>query len=94
MKVCHKESWLERKKWQENRKRQKQRGEQRVESTDDQKTIEGKKFNKSSDKRALAESKKLQTKRKSGKSKRRENCKVEDASNEQFEEDRKQTLCK
>lgn len=76
------------------RKRQKQRGEQRVESTDDQKTIEGKKFNKSSDKRASAESEILQAKWKGGKSERRENSKVEDASNERFEEDRKQALCK
>lgn len=55
------------------RKRQKQRGEQKVESTDDQKTIEGKKFNKNSDRRTSAKSEILQTKRKGGKSKRREN---------------------
>lgn len=76
------------------RKRQKQRGEQRVESTGDQKTIEGKKFNKSSDKRTSAKSEKLQAKRKSGKSEGQENSKVEDASNQRFEEDRKQALCK
>lgn len=91
--VIRSASWRE-KKMAGKRKRQKQRGEQRVESTDDQKAIEGKKFNKSSDKRAAAESEILQAKRKGGKSERRENSKVEDASNERFEEDRKQALCK